>query len=72
MRTLKYLLEDNSNHKAILQQLYFVGAFIQTNGKHRVFVELDSRYVEYLPEYANYFGRPLRLKKKIHLMNNSG
>ena len=35
-------------------------------------MKLDSRYGEYLPEYAHYFGRPLRLKKSMYVMTNSG
>ena len=50
----------------------FIGEFIQSNVKHRVFVKLDSRYGEYFAEYGNYFGRPLGLKKSVYGMNNSG
>ena len=35
-------------------------------------MKFDSRYVEYLSEYVNYFGIPLRLNKSIYGMNNSG
>ena len=35
-------------------------------------MKLDSRYGEYFPEYANYFGVPLRLNKSIYHMINSG
>ena len=35
-------------------------------------MKLDSRYGEYFPEYYNYFGRPLILKKSVYGMNNSG
>ena len=70
MRTLKYFLSDDSNHKPGLQQLDFIGSFIQANIKHIVFVKLDSRYGEYFPEYANYFRRLLRPKKSIYEMNN--
>ena len=34
------------------------------------FVKLDSRYGEYLPEYANYFGRSLIPKKAMYGMTN--
>ena len=47
-----------------------IGAFLQANVKHRVFVKLDSRYGEYFPEYANYFGIPLRLNKSMYGINN--
>ena len=44
MRNLKYFLADDSNHKAWVHQLYFIGSFLQANVKHRVFVKLGSRY----------------------------
>ena len=47
-------------------------SFLQANTKHNVFVKLDSRYGDYFPEYYNYFGRPLRLKKSMYGMNDSG
>ena len=40
--------------------------------KHRFFVKLYSRYGEYFPEYCNYFGIPLIMKKAIYGMTNSG
>ena len=43
MSNVKYFLEDSSKHKARVYQLDFIGAFLKTNGKHRVFVRLDSR-----------------------------
>ena len=61
MRTLKYLLADTATHKARVHQLYFFGAFLQAKVKKRVFVKLDMRYADYFPEYAQYFGRALRL-----------
>ena len=33
---------------------------------------LDQIYGECFPTYANYFGRPFRLKKSMYGMNNSG
>ena len=35
------------------------------------FVNLDSIYGEYFPEYAKYFGRPSRLNKSMYGMTNS-
>ena len=35
-------------------------------------MKLDRIYGEYLPEYCNYFGRPLILKNSMYGMNNSG
>ena len=40
--------------------------------KNRVFVKLDSRYSNYFPEYAKYFGRALILLKSMYGMTNSG
>ena len=45
---------------------------MQANVKNRVFLKLDSRYIDYFPEYSNYFGRDLRLLKHMYVMNNSG
>ena len=35
-------------------------------------MKLDGIYGDYFPEYANYFGRPLKLKKSIYGMINFG
>ena len=43
MRTINYLLEYYSKHKARVQQLDFIGEFIQANVKHRYFMKLESR-----------------------------
>ena len=72
MRTLNYFLADAVKHKSIVHQLDFIGAFLKANVKHRVFVELDSRYEEYFPEYAKFFGRQLILNKLMYGMTNSG
>ena len=52
MRTLKYFLVDATKHKAIVNQLYFIGEFLKAKVKNRVFVKLDSRYAYYFPEYS--------------------
>ena len=72
MRTLKYFLEDAAKHKARFDQLDFIGAFLQAKVKNRVFVKLDIRYTYYFPEYAQYFGRALRLLKSMYGMTNYG
>ena len=71
MRTLKYFLADATKHKAIVHQLDFIGVFLQEKVKNSVFVKLDIRYTEYLPEYANCFGRALILLKSMYGMTNS-
>ena len=72
IRNLKYFLGDTTKHKARVHQLYFIGAFLQAKLKDRVFVKLDIRYTDYLPEYAKYFGKALRLLKSMYGMTNSG
>ena len=72
MRTLKYFLADAEKHKARVHQIYFIGAFLQAKVKNRVFVKLDMRYADYFPEYAQYFGRALKLMKSMYGMTNSG
>ena len=52
--------------------MYFIGEFLQENVIHRVFVKLESRYVEYFPQYSKYFGTPLILNKSMYVMDNHG
>ena len=72
MRNLKYFLEESAKHKARVHQLDFIGALLQAKVKNRFFVKLDMRYADYFPEYAQYFGRALRLLKSMYGMTNSG
>ena len=72
MRTLKCFLADAAKHKARVHQLDFIGEFLQATVKNRVFVKLDMRYIDYLPEYEKYFGRALRLLKSMYGMNKYG
>ena len=72
MRTLKYFPADTAKHKARVQQLDFIGEFLQAKVKNRVFVKLDMRYADYFPEYAQYFGRAFKFLKSMYGMANSG
>ena len=72
MRTLKYLLAYAAKNKARVHKLYFIGAFLQAKVKNRVFVNLEIRYTDYFPEYAQYFGRALILLKSMYGLTNSG
>ena len=72
MRNLKYFLADTAKHKARVHKLDFIGAFLQEKVKNRVFVKLDIRYIDYFPEFANYFGRALRFLNSMYGMTNSG
>ena len=51
MRTLNYFLADATKHRSTVQQLYFIGAFLQAKLKNIVLLKLDSRYTYYFPEY---------------------
>ena len=70
--TLKHLLAYSPKNKSRVHKLDFIQEFLQAKVKNRVFVNLDSRYTDYFPEYAKYFGRALRLLKSIYGMTNSG
>ena len=72
MRTLNYVLADAAKHKARVHQLDFIGAFLQAIVKNRLFIKLDMRYADYFPEYAQYFGRALKLLNSMYGMKNSG
>ena len=68
-------MADANKQKARVHQLYFIGTFLQAKVKNRLFVKLDSRYVDYFPEfpdYSKYFGRALRLLKSMYDMTNFG
>ena len=47
MRTLKYLLADETKKKARVHRLDFIGAFLKAKVKNRVFVNLDSIYTDF-------------------------
>ena len=72
MRTLKYFLANAAKNKAKVHQLDFIGPFLQAKVNNRVFVKLDIRYTDHFPEYAQYFGRVLKLLKSMYGMTNSG
>ena len=51
MRTFIYFSADAAKQKSIIHQLYFIGALLKAKVKNRIFVKLDSRYADYIPEY---------------------
>ena len=69
---LKYFSADVAKHKPRVHQLDFIGTFLQVKVNNRVFFKLDIRYTDYFTEYAEYFGRALRLLKSMYDMTNSG
>ena len=72
MSTLKYFLADAAKHKARVHQLDFIGAFLQDKVNNIVFFNLDIRYTDYFPEYAQYFGIALRSLKSMYGMTKYG
>ena len=72
MKNLKYFLADAAKHKARVHQLDFIGVLLQAKVNNRMFVKLDMRYADYFPEYAQYFGRVLKLVKSIYGMTIYG
>ena len=48
MRNLNFFLAYTAKHRARVHQLDFIGAFLQTKFKNKLFVKLDSRYADYL------------------------
>ena len=72
LRMLKFFLADAARHKARVNQLDFIGAFLQAKVKDRIFVKLHPKYADYFPEYSQFFGRPLRLLRSMYGMTISG
>ena len=72
MRTLKYFLLDTTKHKAIVHQFDFIGSFLQEKVENILFVNLDTRYTDYFPEYSKYFGRALISLNSMYGITNSG
>ena len=65
-------MADAIKNKTGVHQLDFIGALLQAKAKNGVFVKLEIGYAYYFPDYANYFGRALKLLKSIYGMTNSG
>jgi hypothetical protein len=58
--------------KRRVKQGDFVGAYLQAKVRGRYFIKLDPRYKQLFPDLAEWFGRPLRLKKGIYGQKFSG
>jgi hypothetical protein len=54
------------------KQADFIGAYLQARVRGRHFVRLSTELKEQFPEYAKWFGIPLRLKKGIYGLSLSG
>ena len=72
MRTVKMFLAHAARLKKRVKQGDFIGAYLQAKVRGRYFVKLDPRYKQLFPDLAEWFGRPLRLKKGIYGQRFSG
>ena len=63
VRLLKCFLADAIQNRAIIYQLDFIQAFIQSPTKKKTFVILDKEYEMFGPLLAEHLGRPLRFQK---------
>ena len=71
-RLLKRFIADAIHNGAIIYQLDFIQAFIQSETTRRIFVPLDKEYKMFCPELSNHLGRPLRLRKCLYGADFSG
>ena len=71
MRSLKFFLEDATEHKEMVHKLEIIRELLQANIKNRVFVKLESKYIHYFPEYSKYIGRSLILFKSMYGITNA-
>ena len=65
-------VEDRHQCNRESYRSHFIGVFLKSTVKNRVFVKLDMRCADYFTEYAQYFGRALKLLKSMYGMTNSG
>jgi hypothetical protein len=69
---LKMFLAHASRIKSRVRQLDFVGAFLQSKTRSRVFVSIPAIYGVLFPEYKEYCDCPVRLAKSMYGMTLSG
>ena len=71
-RILKCFIADAIANHAIIYQLDFIQAFIQSPTKKRMFVILDKEYKQFCSKLVQHLGRPLRLNKCLYGADFSG
>ena len=54
----KYFLADAAKNKARVHQLDFIGAFLQSEVKNRVFVKLDLIYTDFFQNMHSTLEEP--------------
>ena len=71
-RAMKMFLADAARHKVRVRQLDFIGAYLQSKARGRIFVRMPAVYGDLWPEFKTYSGVPLRLVKSMYGMTQSG
>ena len=65
-RTFKMFVVEAVKRNKAIHQLDFIGAFCQSVLKARLFLQLPKEYAELVPEYAEYFQKPMLLNKSLY------
>ena len=71
-RLLKVFLAEAASRKRHIYQADYIGAYLQADMDRRVFVKLPADWAAYFPEYAEWFGVPILLKKSAYGINSAG
>ena len=71
-RLLKVFLAEAAHRKRHVYQADYVGAYLQANMDRRVFVRLPADWATHFPEFVEWFGVPLLLKKSAYGINSAG
>jgi len=64
-RAMKMFLADAARLKVRVRQLDFIGAYLQSKARGRIFVRTPAVYGELWPEFRAYSGCPLRLLQSM-------
>ena len=65
-RALRIFLAMAVEYKARIYQLDYVAAFLQAKAIGRKFTKLPAEWKEIFPDFAEWFGKPLLLKKSLY------
>ena len=65
-------LAEAARRRRRVYQTDFVGAYLQAYMDRRIFVRLPAEWAEIFPEYAQWFGIPLLLRKSAYGVNSAG
>jgi len=71
-RGIRIFLAKAATTRSKVRQLDFLGAFLQAPVRSVVYVILDNIIADICPEYSEWCGVPLRLRRSIYGMTHSG